>query len=101
MGRGLRSTRSLFFWNICIDCVFVCICICICICFYFICGVSFYISLLVLYIWELMRGKRDSPHQAGAFTRGEGIREFVMATIQYDYKQTYEILLSYLIENLY
>jgi hypothetical protein len=37
-----------------------------------------------------LRGKRDSPHQAGVFTRGEGIREFVIATkwIQYDYKQT-------------
>jgi hypothetical protein len=35
-----------------------------------------------------MRGKRDSPHQAGVFTRGEGSRKFVMPTIQYDYKQT-------------
>jgi hypothetical protein len=27
-----------------------------------------------------MGGKRDPPNQAGVFTRGEGIREFVMTT---------------------
>jgi hypothetical protein len=27
-----------------------------------------------------MRGKGDSPHQAGVFTQGEGSRSFVLAT---------------------
>jgi hypothetical protein len=46
---------------------------------FFFCGVYlFCISLLVLYKWELMRGKRDSPHEACVFTRGEGIREFII-----------------------
>jgi hypothetical protein len=87
-----RNIRSLFVSKICIDyCVFVCLCFSF-LFFFFFFFVSvfififyfyflwFYISLLVFCIWELMRGKRDSPHQAGVFTRGEGIREFVMAT---------------------
>jgi hypothetical protein len=86
MDRGLRLTRSLFVWEICIDCcVFVCFwfwfsfCFCVYFYFYFY-FLCFYISLLVFYIWELMRGKRDSARQAGVLTGGEGIREFVMAT---------------------
>jgi hypothetical protein len=55
--------------NICIDynvishLVFVCV-----------------ICLLLEFFSSYMRGNRDSPHQAGVFTRGEGSRYFVMAT---------------------
>jgi hypothetical protein len=50
-----------------------------CIFIFIFCGDSLYASLLIIYIWELLQGKRDSRCQASIIIRGEENREYVIA----------------------